>query len=86
MATDQPGVGVGDADVAGSAVGLGAGEVPRRMLTAAQVAATVRAEIDERLAGAADYERLGQREHAERLRGEADVLSRQLAADSGTGG
>jgi hypothetical protein len=71
-------------------VGLGAGEVSRRTLTPAEVAATVRVEVDERLAAAVEYQRLGQRAHAERLRGEAGVLSRQLAEDPaeepGTGG
>lgn len=84
-AADGAPAGAGDANrdphVAGSVVGLGAGEVSRRTLTPAEVAATVRAELDERLAAAVEYQRLGQREHAERLRGEAGVLSRQLAKD-----
>ncbi|MCW2631870.1 MAG: hypothetical protein JWR88_832 [Pseudonocardia sp.] len=84
-AADGAPAGVGDADphVAGSIVGLGAGEVSRRTLTPAEVVATVRAELDERLAAAVEYQRLGRREHAERLRGEAGVLSRQLAKDPG---
>lgn len=65
-------------DVAGSAVGLRATEVQRRSLTEAQVDQTVRAEVTERLAAARDYERLGRREHAERLSAEADVLRRLL--------
>jgi uncharacterized protein YqeY len=84
-AADGAPAGAGDADgdthVAGSVVGLGAGEVSRRTLTPAEVVATVRAELDERLAAAVEYQRLGRREHAERLRGEAGVLSRQLAKD-----
>lgn len=67
-----------DSDIAGSAGGLWAAEIERRSLTDAQVEEIVRAEVTERLAAADDYERLGHREHAERLRNEADVLSRHV--------
>jgi uncharacterized protein YqeY len=61
-------------------VGVGAAEAPRRVLTAAQVADIVRAEIAEREAAARDYDRAGRPERAGQLRGEAAVLSAHLAA------
>jgi hypothetical protein len=73
-----PGPGAGDAPIAGAVVGLGAAEVERRGLTGAQMDAIVRAEVAEREAAARAYERAGRREHAERLRAEAGVLSALL--------
>lgn len=67
-----------DARIAGSVSGLGGAEVQRRGLTATELQAIVRAELDERVAAALDYERLGQRERADRLRAEAEVLARYL--------
>lgn len=61
-------------EIANSAVGLGAGDVQRRTLSEAQVAGVVRAEITDRRAAAAEYERAEQHDRAVRLRGEADVL------------
>jgi uncharacterized protein YqeY len=61
-------------------VGAGAAEVPRRVLTDAQVNDLVRAEVAEREAAAGDYERAGRPERAGRLRAEARVLSEHLAA------
>lgn len=73
-----PTVNIADADVANSAVGLGAGDVQRLVLTDAQMAGIVRAEIADRRAAAADYERAGRHDRAARLRGEADVLAAHL--------
>lgn len=55
---------------------VGAADVPRRELTEAELTATLRSEVAERLTAAGEYEDLGQPERAERLRGEATVLSR----------
>ncbi|HMG63505.1 MAG TPA: hypothetical protein VK599_11200 [Streptosporangiaceae bacterium] len=60
---------------AGSAAGLGAAEAERRRLRPAQVAAIVQAEIDERLAAAAQYERAGREDRAARLTAEAQALA-----------
>ena len=60
-------------------VGVGAAEVPRRVLTEAQVEGIVRAELAEREAAARDYERAGRPERADQLRGEAGVLAAHLA-------
>jgi len=68
----------GHPHVAGSVAGLRAAEVERRVLTDDQVAEIVRAEVTGRLASADEYERLGRADHAERLRGEADVLRGHL--------
>jgi uncharacterized protein YqeY len=64
--------------VAGSVAGLGATEVERRRLSEAQMEEIIRAEVLERERAAAGYERAGQLELAERLRGEANVLSAYL--------
>lgn len=69
----------GPSPVAGSVLGLGAGEAPRRELTAAEVVRIVRAEVAERVAAAGEYERCGHSARADRLRAEAAVLSRYLA-------
>jgi uncharacterized protein len=63
---------------AGTVVGVGATEMERRSLTGEQVEEVVRAEIAERETAAAEYERAGQFEHAERLRSEARVLISHL--------
>jgi uncharacterized protein YqeY len=60
-------------------VGVGAAEVPRRILTSAEMEHIVRAEVAEREAAARDYVRADRPERAERLRREAGVLSRYLA-------
>lgn len=65
----------GDEHFAGSAVGVGAAEAPRRVLTEAESASVVRAEIAERLAAAAQY---GPGPAADRLRAEAAVLQSYL--------
>ena len=61
-------------------VGAGAAEVPRRVLTEAQVEHIVRAE---REAAAREYERAGRSEQAERLRHEAGVLAAHLSPGCG---
>jgi uncharacterized protein len=68
----------GDPPFAGTVVGVGATEMERRSLTGEQVEEVVRAEIAERETAAAEYERAGQFEHAQRLRGEARVLTSHL--------
>ncbi|MGH3812657.1 MAG: GatB/YqeY domain-containing protein [Pseudonocardiaceae bacterium] len=70
-----PQPGAGHARLAGTVSGLGAAEVARRSLSAAEMDDVVRAEVVERHTAARDYERAGHRAHAERLRGEAAVLS-----------
>jgi uncharacterized protein len=67
--------GRGSPHVAGAAAGLGAAEAGRRRLSPAQVAAIVQAEIDERLAAAAQYERAGREDRAARLAAEAHALA-----------
>jgi uncharacterized protein YqeY len=68
----------GPSPVAGSVLGLGAGDVPRRDLTDEDVRRIVRGERAELLAAASVYERRGQAERAERLRAESRVLDRYL--------
>ena len=59
-------------------VGLGAGEAARRHLSQEDVLQIVRAEIAERMAVAAEYERLGRIDAADRLRAEAAALEHLL--------
>jgi uncharacterized protein len=66
---------------AGTRAGLGAGEVPRKRLTAADVTQIVQAEIAERQSAAAEYDRLGHGGQAERLRREADILAAVLSPE-----
>lgn len=66
--------------LAGTVGGLGAAEVARRRLSATEMDDIVGAESADRHAAARDYERAGHHTHAERLRGEAAVLSRFLNA------
>ncbi|ONI91863.1 hypothetical protein ALI22I_06900 [Saccharothrix sp. ALI-22-I] len=60
--------------------GVGSTEVERRHLTEADVHTIVAAEVTQRSTAAAEYERLGRADQAERLRAEADVLRRHLTA------
>jgi uncharacterized protein YqeY len=69
-----------EAVIVGAALGVGAAEVERRILTAAEIEAIVRREVAERESAADAYERAGQAPHAERLRGEAELLNAYLAA------
>jgi len=65
--------------IAGAVIGLGAGEAPRRDLSEGAIVAIVRAEVAERRAAAAEYERAGRGDAAARLVVEADVLAAHLA-------
>ncbi|GAA1170167.1 hypothetical protein F4556_000612 [Kitasatospora gansuensis] len=60
------------------AVGLGTAEAERRVLTEARIEQIVRAEITEREAAAAGYDRTGPAERAALLRAEIAVLSAQV--------
>lgn len=68
----------GNEHVAGAAIGLGAAEAERRHLTDTDVRSIVEAEVRERSAAAEEYERLGRDDLAEKVRAEAEVLSRHL--------
>jgi uncharacterized protein YqeY len=68
---------------AGAAAGLGAGEVARRLLTAAEVDSIVRAEIAERRQAADGYAASGWPDQADRLRREAGVLDSVMSAAGG---
>jgi uncharacterized protein len=72
----------GEGAIAGAALGVGAAEVERRALSAAETEAIVRREVAERQRAADAYERAGQAPHAERLRAEAELLDAYLAADA----
>jgi uncharacterized protein YqeY len=73
-APQAPASQIGSAHIAGARAGLGAGEAQRRDLGDAEARAILRAEIEERLAAAADYERAGHGDRAARLRREAQAL------------
>jgi uncharacterized protein YqeY len=66
--------------LAGTAAGLGAAEAPRKVVTEADAAAIVRAEIEERQLAARQYEQSGHDARAERLRTEIEVLSAVLGS------
>jgi uncharacterized protein YqeY len=70
----------GEGAIAGAARGVGAAEVERRVLTAAETEAIVRREVAERQSAAHAYEHAGQAPHAERLRAEAELLNAYLDA------
>jgi mRNA interferase MazF len=72
----QPGV------IAGGVVGLGAAEVPRRVLSVQAVGEIVERQIQERRQAAATYEALGQATEASRLRRQIEVVA-SLAASAG---
>jgi hypothetical protein len=55
-------------------LGIGAGEGARRELSAQDVIEIIRAEVRDRTAAAAEYERLGRAEQANRLEAEAKAL------------
>lgn len=61
------------------ALGAGATEVERRVLTEPEMTALVRQEVTERENAAADYETTGRVDRATQLRAEADVLAAHLA-------
>jgi uncharacterized protein len=64
--------------IAGAVPGLGAGEVTRRQLSEDGIAGIVRAEVADREWAAADYERAGRGDRADRLRAEAAVLAAHI--------
>ena len=64
--------------VAGAVIGLGAGEVERRRLTAGEMEAIVQREVAERRTAARAYKDAGQSRRAKRLQAEADLLSSNL--------
>jgi uncharacterized protein len=64
------------------AVGIGANEVARRPLTAAQVEQIVRGELADREAAASEYERAGRTDLAGELREGSKILSRLIADTS----
>jgi uncharacterized protein len=65
-------------DLAGTVAGVGAAKAQRRSLPEDEVERIVRAEVADRRAAAAAYERAGRPERAERLRAEADALGAHL--------
>jgi uncharacterized protein len=78
-AVDAPAVRLsGSQFVVGGVSGLG-GDVPRRSVSDADVDTIVRAEIDERLRAADEYDRADRPEQADRLRREAGVLTDLVA-------
>ena len=64
--------------VAGATAGVGSAEAARRVLSADDVRALLRAQIDERRTEAEVYETGGQADAAARLRREADTLGAYL--------
>ena len=70
--------------IAGSLVGVGAAEVERRSLAEDEVRALLHAQVAEREQAAAEYDLLGRREEAERLRAEAGVLEAHLGRAAGS--
>jgi uncharacterized protein len=64
------------------AFGDSSGEVARLELDAGAVTRLLAAEVEARLAAAADYERHGEVAEAARLRGEADLIARYRAPAS----
>jgi uncharacterized protein YqeY len=63
-----------DGSVAGSVAGLGAAEVPRRVLTDAEIRTLLRVEVDDRLTAADQMDTGGHGERAAAVRSEAAVL------------
>ena len=78
--------GPGSPHVAGAVAGLGAAEMARRALTAAEVEQIVRSEAAEREDAARGYERGGHADRAARLRREAQVLRSVVAGGERTAG
>jgi uncharacterized protein len=65
--------------IASATQGVGAGDVPRRDLSDPDVAAIVRAEVDDLRASAEEYHGLGRDEPAKRLGAQADMLETHLS-------
>lgn len=66
----------------GPRLGVGAGEVARRELSANEIIDIIRDEMTDRDSAAADYERRGRTREAARLRAEAATLSSLLEGGS----
>ena len=64
--------------IAGATRGLGATEVPRKILDDAAIREIVQREIDERRSAADEYDALGRADEASRLRSEAHAIERTL--------
>lgn len=64
--------------IVGGVAGVGASEVARRVLSASEVSAVLRREIDDRHAAADEYEQLGRREQSAALLAEAAVIESAL--------
>jgi uncharacterized protein YqeY len=79
-AVPPPGGADGRTPIGLPAIGLGVTEVARREQDGAEVERIVRAEISDRHAAADEYERLGRRDRADRLRAEAKALLRHVDA------
>jgi uncharacterized protein YqeY len=65
--------------IAGGVSGLGAGDVPRRLLTVAAVREIVEREIHEHHYAAAAYLQMGRHDEASALQRQADVLAALLS-------
>jgi uncharacterized protein YqeY len=74
----EAGGSVGDGPVAGAVVGVGSTEAARRVLSADDVAAVLRAERDERLAAADQLAAAGSAAAADELRATAALLETYL--------
>jgi uncharacterized protein YqeY len=68
--------------IAGSVSGLGAGEVPRLILTSKTVVELLAREINERTEAVGEYPKLGRSEEAAFLTSQVTVLSALLAKES----
>jgi uncharacterized protein len=77
-AVDATSAAGGSSAIESSPVGIGVADVERRALSDEDIAQIVRAEMADREAAAADYDRAGRPERAEALRAEAQVLSSHL--------
>ena len=69
--------------IAGAAVGLGGGDIPRRTLGPDDVQAVVERELRDRRDAATSYASLGREGDAAVLRTQADLLESLLAAEAG---
>jgi uncharacterized protein YqeY len=70
--------------IAASAAGLGAAEVPRRVLTDAEIRTLLRTDVDDRLLAAEQMEAGGQSERAAAVRSKAAVLVDLLSRVTGS--
>lgn len=66
--------------IAGGVTGLGAGEVPRRVLSREQVKALIARELDERRQAVATYQALGRADEVARLEAQLEAVEAVLAS------